>query len=125
MTRVFATVVLLLLLGTGAGRAVTTPGSIAGAGRLILQEPSQDQGQGDDRGTSSTADTVLRRRVEAALASATDVDGDRIQVVARKGVVTVSGHVSSGTEQQSVGAIVRAVPGVTEVRFSLVVAPSG
>ena len=60
---------------------------------------------------------------DAALESATDVDSDCIDVEVNEGVVTLTGQLASGTEQQSVGAIVRAVPGVEEVRFSLVIAP--
>ena len=94
MTQAIAKVVLAIVLGTGLGAGV---------------EPADD--------------TSLRTRVEAALESATDVDSDRITVEANEGVVTLTGQVASGTEQQSVGAIVRAVPGVEDVRFSLVIAP--
>ena len=68
-------------------------------------------------------DEVLKARVEAALASASDVNADRITVDASDGVVTLTGQVASGTEQQSVGAIVRALPGVAEVSFSLRIGP--
>ena len=71
------------------------------------------------RTDSATGDAVLRARVEAALAGAADVDGAAITVQARGGVVTLTGRVASGTEQQSVGAIVRAIPGVNDVRFSM------
>ena len=63
----------------------------------------------------------LRARVEAALVVASDVDATGIRVSASGDVVTVTGHVGSGFEQQSVGAIVRAVPGVSEVRFMLTI----
>ena len=69
--------------------------------------------------SATTGDQVLRARVEAALARASDVDADGITVDARRGVVTVTGRVASETEQQSVGAIVRAIPGVRGVSFSL------
>lgn len=68
---------------------------------------------------TTTGDEVLKARVEAALASASDVHAAGITVDARRGVVTLTGRVASGTEQQSVGAIVRAVPGVGSVFFSL------
>ena len=71
------------------------------------------------------ADTALRSRVEAALAAARDVDADRIAVDVRSGVVWLTGQVASGTEQQSAGAIVRAVPGVGDVRFDLAVVAAG
>lgn len=60
---------------------------------------------------------TVHARVEAALATARDVDATNLSVEVIDGIVTVMGRVTSGFEQQSVGAIVRAVPGVTEVRF--------
>ena len=68
---------------------------------------------------TTTGDEVLRARVEAALASASDVNAAGIRVDARRGVVTLTGQIASGIEQQSVGAIVRAIPGVRDVSFSL------
>ena len=77
------------------------------------------------------ADAELLTRVEAAIASATDVPSDSITVQVRAGVVTLSGSVAcegcggdstpagSGTVQQSLGAVVRAVPGVERVEFRL------
>ena len=79
----------------------------------------------------SPADLALKARVEAALVSASDVPADSISVEVRDGVVTLSGSVvceecggrrtppGSGTVQQSLGAVVRAVPGVARVEFHL------
>ena len=76
-------------------------------------------------------DDVLRARVEAALAAASDLPADSISVQVQGGVVTLSGSVlcdgcggnatpgGVGTVQQSLGAVVRAIPGVTELRFAL------
>ncbi|MEE8131131.1 MAG: BON domain-containing protein [Vicinamibacterales bacterium] len=75
--------------------------------------------------STTTGDEVLRARVEAALAGASDVDAAGITVDARRGVVTLTGRVASPTEQQSVGAIVRAIPGVRDVAFSLSIADPG
>ncbi len=69
--------------------------------------------------------TVLQARVEQALATALDVDADTVTVEAARGVVTVRGQVASGFAQQSVGAIVRAVPGVTRVRFDIEIEDPG
>ena len=68
---------------------------------------------------TTPGDAVLKARVAAALASASDVNAAGITVDARRGVVTLAGQIASGTEQQSVGAIVRAVPGVRDVFFLL------
>ena len=76
-------------------------------------------------------DDALRARVEAALAAASDLPADSLTVQVQGGVVTLSGSVlcddcggnatpgGVGTVQQSLGAVVRAVPGVTDVRFVL------
>jgi osmotically-inducible protein OsmY len=81
---------------------------------------------------AQTADEVLAARVEAVLQAASDLPADSIDVVARAGVVTLTGSVvceecggtrtpnGSGTVQQSLGAVVRAVPGVERVVFDLV-----
>ncbi len=79
----------------------------------------------------SPADLALKARVEAALLSASDVPADSITVEVSDGVVTLSGSVvceecggrgtppGFGTVQQSLGAVVRAVPGVARLEFRL------
>ncbi len=79
----------------------------------------------------SPEDEVLKVRIVAALQSATDVPADSITVAVSDGVVTLTGSVvcqecggrrtpnGFGTVQQSLGAIVRAVPGVESVKFKL------
>ena len=76
-------------------------------------------------------EAALKARVEAALATASDVPADSVTVQVSGGVVTLSGSVvcedcggsstpgGSGTVQQSLGAVVRAVPGVERVEFRL------
>lgn len=80
-------------------------------------------------------DAALQSRVAAALASASDVPADSITVRVSGGVVTLTGSVvcdgcggsstpgGSATVQQSLGAVVRAVPGVERVEFRLRYAP--
>jgi hypothetical protein len=82
--------------------------------------------------TQSRADSVLVARVTRALQAASDLPADSISVVASSGVVTLTGSVvcdecggsrtpnGSGTVQQSLGSVVRAVPGVERVLFDLV-----
>ena len=79
----------------------------------------------------SAPDEILKEWVEAALASASDVPADSITVEVSDGVVTLTGSVvcdecggrrtpgGFGTVQQSLGAVVRAVPGVEGVEFEL------
>ena len=88
-------------------------GVAAGASGCAVRQPGAAMGQVDD------LDGLLAARVQAALAGAADVESAAITVEARRGVVTLTGRVASGTEQQSVGAIVRAIPGVSDVRFAL------
>ncbi len=76
-------------------------------------------------------DERLQRQVIAAIASASDLPGENLQVSVDNGVVTVSGSLSCDdcggmrtpggvdTIQQSLGAVVRAVPGVETVEFAL------
>ena len=101
-----------------AARAI----GLAVAFGLALVSPAAAQAAPDD---------VLRARVEAALASASDLPADSIAVQVQGGVVTLSGSVlcdgcggnatpgGVGTVQQSLGAVVRAVPGVRSLRFAL------
>ncbi len=77
------------------------------------------------------ADLALKARIEAVLVSASDIPADSITVAVSEGVVTLSGSVvcaecggrrtpnGSGTVQQSLGAVVRAIPGVERVEFKL------
>jgi osmotically-inducible protein OsmY len=69
------------------------------------------------------ADAVLKARAESALAAAADLRGRTLMADARAGTVTVTGKVATTSELQTVGAVVRAVPGVKEVRFSVQVEP--
>jgi osmotically-inducible protein OsmY len=79
------------------------------------------------------SDEALKARVQAALVNASDVPGRDITVDVKAGVVNLTGRVPSdgmrGSAypgaflQQSVGAIVRAIPGVKDVRFSVQIEP--
>lgn len=75
-------------------------------------------------------DEELEARVEAALTTASDLPPGFV-VEASEGTITITGSLACdecgglstpggvGTVQQSLGAVVRAVPGVEEVVFSL------
>ena len=85
----------------------------------------------------NSPDAALQARVEAALQGASDLPADAISVQASGGVVTLTGSVvcaacggnqtppGVGTIQQSLGAVVRAVPGVQRVEFNLQYRPPG
>ena len=77
-----------------------------------------------------SADAQLKNQVESAIARASDLPPG-LSVGVSQGTVTISGALACeecgglrtpanvGTIQQSLGAIVRAVPGVSDVEFSL------
>ena len=85
----------------------------------------------------NSPDAALQARVEAALAGASDLPANAISVQASGGVVTLTGSIvcaacggnqtppGVGTIQQSLGAVVRAVPGVQRVEFNLQYRPAG
>jgi osmotically-inducible protein OsmY len=84
------------------------------------------------RAPQARADSVIAARVEAAIEAASDLRADSLSVAVSEGVITITGSVvcddcggtrtpgGTGTVQQSLGAVVRAVPGVERVRFDLV-----
>lgn len=88
-------------------------------------------GVSESAAAQTPADLALKARVEAALANASDVPADSITVEVSDGVVTLSGSVvceecggrrtppGFGTVQQSLGAVVRAIPGVARLEFKL------
>ncbi len=87
-------------------------------------------GPQQDGGPVVDEDRVLAEQVRAALLGASDLP-QGLAVEVADGVVLVSGVIACedcggnrtpgnvGTIQQSLGTVVRAVPGVTEVRFEL------
>ena len=87
-------------------------------------QPGSD-GRVDEGLPPTPADDILRSRVLDVLSTALDVNASGVEVEAHAGLVTIRGRVASGFEQQSVGAIVRAVPGVTQVQFDLQVENPG
>ena len=81
-------------------------------------------------GPAPDTNRELAGRVQAALESASDLPPE-LSIEVTDGVVLISGALACedcggnrtpgniGTIQQSLGTVVRAVPGVTEVRFQL------
>jgi len=82
-------------------------------------------------GTQSSTDAALEARVAAALSGASDLPTDAFDITADGGVVHIAGSVACEecggmrtpggvqTIQQTLGAVVRAVPGVERVEFDL------
>jgi len=76
-------------------------------------------------------DAALEARVAAAISSATDLPANAFSVSANNGTITITGSVAcddcGGLEtppgiqsiQQTLGAVVRAVPGVRSLEFEL------
>ena len=79
---------------------------------------------------SASNDSQIQSQVESAIANASDLPSG-LSVTVNNGVVSISGSVACedcgglrtpgnvGTIQQSLGAVVRAIPGATEVDFDL------
>ena len=90
----------------------------------------QRSGKGADSSPGPDTDLELAGRLRAALESASDLPRE-LSVEVSDGVVLISGALACedcggnrtpgniGTIQQSLGTVVRAVPGVAEVRFQL------
>ena len=86
-------------------------------------------------GAQTSADAALEARVTAAIENASDLPKGALTVNASDGIVTISGSVACEgcggmltpggvqTVQQSLGAVVRAVPGVERVEFDLAYRP--
>jgi hypothetical protein len=82
-------------------------------------------------GAQDPEDAALAARVAAAIAGASDLPQNSLAVAADGGVVQISGSVACAdcggmltpggiqTIQQTLGAVVRAVPGVERVEFDL------
>ena len=104
---------------------------------LLLSTAMLGLGACGDEGEALIADDAeLQQRVMAAIAGASDLpEGLDVQVSA--GVVTVSGNISCpecggfrtpatvGSIQQSLGAVIRAVPSVQDVRFNFLLSMDG
>jgi osmotically-inducible protein OsmY len=75
--------------------------------------------------SSSSSDEALKARVSGALAASSLAAAKLIAVDVSGGVVTLTGRVGDSYELQDVGALVRSVPGVGTVRFSVKVQPAG
>jgi osmotically-inducible protein OsmY len=83
----------------------------------------------------SSADAALKARIEVAIEGASDLPTDAIAVEVSSGVVTLTGSVvcdecdqrrtptGFAGVQQSLGAVVRAIPGVERVEFDLEYVP--
>lgn len=90
---------------------------------------------GQQQTARATTDDLLRARVVAALTNASDLPGRDIAVEVKSGIVILRGRISASSMrgvtyptammQQSVGAVVRAVPGVKQIQFSIQIEPEG
>ena len=105
------------------------------AGMLLLVACSVSLGTGPVMPVMpAIADAELQAQIEAVLQEQPDLPPG-LQVAVEAGRATISGNLDCedcagqatpgtlGTVQQSVGAVVRAVPGVTAVQFSFSSAP--
>lgn len=68
-------------------------------------------------------DATITTRVKTALLNDPDVGGMRMDVDTTQGVVTLSGVAKSRGEEDKAVAIARRIPGVKDVRSTLVIDP--
>ena len=114
VTLIFSSLIFL----PSCDSTVTEETSIAGGASSEISSPS------------ATIDAQIKSQVESAIANAADLPpGFTVEV--NEGMVLINGSVvcegcgglrtpgNVGTIQQSLGAVVRAVPGVMSVEFSL------
>jgi hypothetical protein len=92
--------------------------------------PTESTDNSVGEATAMNNDAAVKTRVERAITSASDLP-QGISIDVNAGVVSVSGSLSCedcgglrtpgniGTIQETLGAVVRAVPGVDSVQFSL------
>ena len=112
--------------GTRARTAQAVPGLLLGFCLSVGLSPGAQKSA-----VAQDQDGLLQERVERALEAASDLPASSITVRVRDGVVTLRGSVACGscggsrtpggfgTVQQSLGAVVRAIPGIERVRFDL------
>jgi osmotically-inducible protein OsmY len=78
-----------------------------------------------DRTSKSTGqvidDNAIAAKVKSALVADPDVKGTQVNVDVFKGAVQLSGFVDNAAQAQKAVNLARNVPGVTEVRNSLIV----
>jgi osmotically-inducible protein OsmY len=78
-----------------------------------------------DRTSRSTGQTIddnaIATKVKSALVADPAVKGSQVEVEVFKGVVQLSGFVDSAASAQRAVTLARNVPGVTEVRNSMIV----
>ncbi|HSK11381.1 MAG TPA: BON domain-containing protein [Vicinamibacterales bacterium] len=68
-------------------------------------------------------DATITTRVKTALLNDPDVGGLRIDVDTTMGVVSLSGVARTRSEEQQAVAVARRIPGVKDVRSTLVIEP--
>ena len=104
---------------------------LASCDSVVTEETFSAEGTLSEISSSSAAiDAQIKSQVESAIANADDLPAG-FTVEVNEGIVLIKGSVAcggcgglrtpgrGGTVQQSLGAVVRAVPGVMSVEFSL------
>jgi osmotically-inducible protein OsmY len=83
----------------------------------LICEGVKDQNLTEQKGASKKilSDLILRKKVEIAIHSLPKADGHQLDISAKDGVITISGHVHSETDHRGVLGTVNKVEGVKEV----------
>jgi cytidylate kinase len=77
----------------------------------------RDQNLTEQKGTSKKilSDLILRKKAEIAIASSSAVEGHHLNIEAKNGIITLSGHVHGEEGRRTVLAAVRAVEGARDL----------
>jgi cytidylate kinase len=83
----------------------------------LICEGVKDQNLTEQKGASKKilSDLILRKKVEIAIHSLPKTDGHQLDISAKDGVVTITGHVHSETDHRGVLGTANKVEGVKEV----------
>jgi cytidylate kinase len=77
----------------------------------------RDQNLMEQKGTSKKIllDLILRKKAEIAILSSSAVEGHHLNIEAKNGIITLSGHVHGEEDRRTVLAAVRAIEGARDI----------
>jgi len=71
------------------------------------------------RSKRTLSDLILRKRVEIAIFSTSNIDAYLLEIIAKEGVITLSGQVHSNAEKKAAETQARSVEGVSSVKNNI------
>lgn len=107
------------LILAASGNAWSQPGQTASAPNGMPAASAAERAAAPV--SARKANQALRRQVYAAIGKHKQISAGNISIVARGGVVTLSGTVTDASQVNEVAEIAKGVPGVTSVTNKLIV----